>query len=198
MTRNPDKTRERLLLAAFAEMHHHGFQAASLSRILARAEMTKGAMYHYFKSKHELGYAVVDEILPLRLEEVFFRHMGEQDSFLDGLLRALNNAISERSDTLIMLGCPLNNLAQEMSPVDEEFRVRVDKIFAWWRGRLMEGIRQAQAQGQVRHDIDPEEVALFLLAALEGCIGMAKNAQSIETFAKCVHALAGYVETLRA
>lgn len=198
MTRNPDQTRERLLLAAFEEMHHHGFQAASLSRILNRAHMTKGAMYHYFKSKHELGYAVVEEVLPLRLEEVFFRQMGEQASFLDGLLCYMNTASTQRGETLTMLGCPLNNLAQEMSPVDEGFRVRIDKMFTWWRGRLTEGLRMAQVQGEVRQDVDPEEVGLFLLAAIEGCIGMAKNAQSTESLTKCLHALAGYVESLRA
>ncbi|MBF0348035.1 MAG: TetR family transcriptional regulator C-terminal domain-containing protein, partial [Magnetococcales bacterium] len=97
-----------------------------------------------------------------------------------------------------LLGCPLNNLAQEMSPLDEEFRGRIDTLFTWWRGRLTEELRKAQVLGEVRKDVDPEEVGLFLVAAIEGCIGMAKNTQSVETFSKCLNALAGYVESLRA
>ncbi|MBF0176701.1 MAG: TetR/AcrR family transcriptional regulator [Magnetococcales bacterium] len=198
MTRNPDETRQRLLMAAFEEMHRHGYNAASLNNILARAGMTKGAMYHYFKSKQELGYAVVDEVLRSRLEEGFFSRKGERLPFIDGLLLNMKRAMAERGETLALLGCPLNNLAQEMSSVDEGFRLRVDRVFSWWRGELATGLRQAQALGEVRRDIDPEAVGLFLVAALEGCIGMAKNTQSIETFAQCLSALTSYVNSLRA
>ena len=61
--RAPDVTREKLLNAAFEEMYLRGFQAASLDTILARAGVTKGALYHHFPDKAALGYAVVDEVI---------------------------------------------------------------------------------------------------------------------------------------
>ncbi|MBF0163456.1 MAG: TetR/AcrR family transcriptional regulator [Magnetococcales bacterium] len=198
MTRNPDETRARLLGAAFEEIHRHGFQGASLTGILARAEVTKGAMYHHFASKQELGYAVVDEVLKARLEAAFFVPLSERENFIDGLLHTMAKSMEERGAMLADLGCPLNNLAQEMSPVDEGFRVRVDRLFGWWRDGLAEGLRRAIALGQVRGDIDPEGVALFYLAALEGCIGLAKNARSVEMHARCLGVLAEYVNGLRA
>src|SRR5579859_2692088 len=67
--RAPEATRRRILEAAFAELYQHGFQGASLSRIVLAAGTTKGALFHHFDGKLELGHAVLDEIIgPLLLE----------------------------------------------------------------------------------------------------------------------------------
>ncbi len=50
-------------MAAFDEIYHRGFQAASLNNILKNTDTTKGALYHHFKNKMELGYAVVDDVI---------------------------------------------------------------------------------------------------------------------------------------
>jgi TetR/AcrR family transcriptional repressor of nem operon len=39
---------------------------------------------------------------------------------------------------------------------------------------------------------------MFILAALEGCIGMAKNAQSRDVLASCAAGLIGYLQSLEA
>ena len=60
---NPPKTtREAILYAAFREVHFNGFQAASINNIIASAGVTKGALYHYFSSKEEIGCALLDEV----------------------------------------------------------------------------------------------------------------------------------------
>jgi AcrR family transcriptional regulator len=56
-------TRRKILMAAFDEIYHRGFQAASLNNILKNTDTTKGALYHHFKNKMELGYAVVDDVI---------------------------------------------------------------------------------------------------------------------------------------
>ena len=61
--RNPERTRERLLQAAFREMHRSGFRNADLDAILARAGVTEGGLYYHFDNKEALGYAVVDTIM---------------------------------------------------------------------------------------------------------------------------------------
>src|SRR5688572_25732929 len=62
-SREPAVTRDKLLKAAFEEIYRRGFQAASLDAILAKAGVTKGALYHHFPDKASLGYAVVDEVV---------------------------------------------------------------------------------------------------------------------------------------
>src|SRR5215470_1500596 len=62
-THPAETTRQRILRTAFEEFYRHGFQAGSLNRIVEEAGLTKGAIFHHFAGKQELGYAVVDEII---------------------------------------------------------------------------------------------------------------------------------------
>src|SRR6202166_3211460 len=61
--RNPERTRERLLQAAFREVYRYGFQSAGIDTILAATNVTKGALYYHFESKEALGYAIIEEIV---------------------------------------------------------------------------------------------------------------------------------------
>ncbi len=194
--RNPDRTRRTLLEAAFAEIHVWGFQAASLDKILCKAEVTKGALYHHFRNKRELGYAVVDDLIRERVLEAWVRPVEQAGNPIDGLLSALRNERSEPS--VDRLGCPLNNLSQEMSPLDEGFRKRIEGVFRMWLEGIAESLRRGQADGQVRTDVDPMEAATFFLASLEGCISLAKNAGDQRVLQNCAGGLERYLEGLRA
>ncbi len=61
-SRDPERTRERLLQAAFRKVYRSGFQSAGVE-ILGAANVTKGALYYHFDSKEDLGYAIVEEII---------------------------------------------------------------------------------------------------------------------------------------
>src|SRR5580700_2787252 len=61
--RDPQRTRELLLQAAFREVYRSGFQSAGIDAILAATNVTKGALYYHFESKEALGYAIVEEIV---------------------------------------------------------------------------------------------------------------------------------------
>src|SRR6202041_3327316 len=67
--RDPERTRGRLLQAAFQEMHRSGFRSADLDAILAAAGVTKGALYYHFDNKKALRYAVVDEVIASNLRQ---------------------------------------------------------------------------------------------------------------------------------
>ena len=73
----PDRTRQRLLEAAFAEIHRNGFQAASIAQILADTGLTKGALYHHFPDKKALGLAVVDEMVRPALAAMMFTPLAD-------------------------------------------------------------------------------------------------------------------------
>ena len=197
-TREPDVTREKLLSAAFEEMYRSGFQAASLQRILVKAGVTKGALYHHFLDKAALGYAVVDEVVKGLLLE---RWLGLLDQQTGDSLTALQGVFRERAGSLtadeIALGCPLNNLAQEMSPLDERFRRLVDATFEAWRKGFAQALERGQAEGTVRQDVDARKVAAFLVAAAEGSYGLAKSANSRTMLRSNLETLATYLDGLR-
>jgi AcrR family transcriptional regulator len=196
-TRDPDATREKLLAAAFEEIYRHGFQAASLDRILAGAGVTKGALYHHFPDKAALGYAVVDEVVKGPVLDVYLRTLNDCDDPLTAIQDVLRRRADDFAAGGVELGCPLNNLAQEMSPLDDKFRRRIAEALEAWTAGYVRALERAKALGVVRPDVNPEQVAAFIVAAVEGSFGMAKNAKSVATLRSNLETLVSFLDTLR-
>src|SRR5688572_22691151 len=121
-SRDPDATRAKLLNAALEEIYRRGFQAASLDTILAKAGVTKGALYHHFPDKASLGYAVADEVVKALLLKRWGVLEPPSGDPVTALQRSLEGRAANLTTREVELGCPLNNLAQEMSPLDQRFR----------------------------------------------------------------------------
>jgi len=68
-SRDPERTRELLLQAAFQEMYRSGFRSTDLDAILTAAGVTKGALSCHFANKEALVYAVVDEVIASNLHQ---------------------------------------------------------------------------------------------------------------------------------
>ena len=196
--RNPEATRKRILEAAFMEIYRKGFQGMRLDDVLNTTELTKGALYHHFPNKRALGYAVVDEVILPIMDEMWLEPLKKASDPMQGLIDVVEQLPEMKPPEIIEYGCPLNNLAQEMSPLDEGFRQRLDYVFRLWHDVTEEALERAKHQGKLRESIDSDETATFIMAALEGCIGIAKNAQSIERLRACNRGLVDYLHSLKA
>ena len=190
-------TRRVLLRAAYHEIHAAGFQAASLTRILDQAGLTKGALYYHFASKRELGYAVVDEVIRTFIETTWIAPLAEAQDPIAGLQSLLAAGRDHLSETAVLLGCPLTNLAQEMSGIDEGFRTRIAAIYDRWREALAATIDRGQRRGTVDAALDPRRVADFFVVVLEGALTLAKNRRDPSLIADTAAEFARYLETLR-
>ena len=197
--RNPDQTRQRILTAAFMEMYRNGFQGMRLDEVIAATRLTKGALYHHFPNKRALGYAVVDELIIPTVEAVWLQPLKNSADPLSGLVNVIEQMPENehKPPEMIRYGCPLNNLAQEMSPLDEGFRQRLDYAFRVWHDVIQETLERAQQKGHIRDDVNCDETATFIMAALEGCIGIAKNAQSMERLHVCNRGLIQFIRSLQ-
>ena len=197
-SRRPDVTRDTILDAAFQEIYRHGFQSASLTNILARTGLTKGALYYHFPTKDALGLAVVDEVVREGLDAMVFAPLRESEQPFDTLIEIVRRK-GERTDVeSVSLGCPLNNLMQEMSPLDSAFKRRLNGILKTWQDTVADALTRAREQGRVRRDVDCRAAALFIVSAWEGCVGVAKNMQSVKDLRLCMKQLEDYVLSLAA
>ena len=194
--RNPQRTRERLLQAAFQEVYRSGFRGTDVETILNTAGVTKGALYHHFDSKEALGYALVDEVILGLIRDKWFQPLQNSENPIDALIGVVRST-SLKSEH-VRCGCPLNNLAQEMSPLDEGFRKRLAKIFSEWHDGIAAALRKGQKRGVVRSDVDPDETATFLIAANEGCWSLAKNSQDVRVLESGIRSMIRYLKSLRA
>ena len=145
--RDSERTRERLLQAAFREVYRVGFQSAGIDTILAATNVTKGALYYHFENKEALGYAIVEEIvakLPRDRWLLPLQQSKDKDP-IDALIGIVQAIPARPRD--VKGGCPLVNLAQEMSQLDEQFRKRLERIFHAWQEGIAMALRRGQSSG---------------------------------------------------
>jgi AcrR family transcriptional regulator len=142
--RDPERTRTLLLQAAFEQFHQSGFESAGLDTILAAAGVTKGALYYHFDSKKALGYAIVEELIAANLREKWLRPFRSGTDPIETLIGIVRATSPQRE--VVRAGCPLNNLAHEMSLKDEGFRKHLAKVFEEWQ----EGTAAALRRGSWR------------------------------------------------
>ena len=190
-------TRGKILQAAYHEIHYHGFQSASLANILARVNVTKGALYHHFSNKTELGYAVVDEVIAERIYLSFIKPLQYFDNPVDGFIELIRESGNAFSITDIELGCPLTNLAQEMAPIDEGFRTRFIHIYDLWHQAIADAMVRAKQANQIIDEVDPTTLAMTLVAIMEGALNAAKVAQNLDKLQLCAQGLIQYLELVR-
>jgi AcrR family transcriptional regulator len=193
----PQDTRGKILFAAFREVHLNGFQAASIQNIINSAGVTKGALYHYFSSKDEIGYALLDEIFSKYIESTFVAPLAKTRDPITTLTNHLRETGARMSEEDVALGCPLDHFSQEMVSIDPEFQRRIDALYQRKQDALVSAMRRGQLAGNVSGEVSAESIALMVNATLHGCMGIAKNARSLETLMKCGEGLFHYLEQLR-
>ncbi len=196
--RAPQKTRQSIVDAAFEEIHHYGYQGCSLDRILKRAKVTKGALYHHFASKAALGVAVIDEVIEAYLHDQWGVSLEEHDDPVQCMIDRVREVVSQRTVLEFpVLGLPLSNFVQEMAPLDKTFLLRIRGIFSLWQELIEKSLKRGQENGKVRSDIDIEDAAIFLVSAYEGITSLVRAAQSVEMLLKTEKALINHLESLK-
>ena len=195
--RDPQATRAAILQSGFWEIYRHGFRATSVDQLLRETGVTKGAFYHHFASKTELGYAVVDEIFTDWIDRHWVQPLADSVDPVSDIHRIFDRLLAELTPEQIRLGCPVNNLTQEMSGEDEGFRQRLLTVTQRWRDAVAGALRRGQQNDNVREEIVPEHAADFLIMAFEGFSGMMKIAGTTEGAAGAMHAFRQWIEDLR-
>ena len=194
--RDPERTRAALLQATFDEVYHRGFQAAKIDDIVAKAHMTKGAFYSHFETKEEAGYAMVDEVLRDVTQERWVRPLAAYKNPVQGVIARFRKIIETTPEEHIMLGCPLNNLIQEMSALNPVLRKKLNEILKLWIGETERYLRKAQEEGYLKKDVDPRQVAEFVVMVEEGSYAMVKNLRDKNVYWSLFESLKQYLESI--
>jgi AcrR family transcriptional regulator len=195
--RAPDLTRRKILMAAFTEFYEHGFQGGSLNKIVEEAGATKGALFHHFDGKQELGYAVLDEVIAPLLQQRWIDPIVDSKNPVADLKRTFKKYVKEDIESgHFVHGCPLNNLAQEMSPLDDGFRTRIDHLYDRWRKAIATALAAGIEARTVRKDVPPRNAATLLVAAQMGIWGTGKSSQNKALMLDAAEAVCSYLDTL--
>jgi AcrR family transcriptional regulator len=191
-----EETRCRILEVAGEEMMRVGYRSMGLNDVLKKLCMSKGALYHHFHNKLELGYAVLDELYAKRFLNTWVLPL-DQENPLRATIDALQCLAGDMGTESLKCGCPMNTLASEMSAIDEGFRLRIEKVFTRWKARLTEAFTRAQGKGYMRDDVDAEDTAVFVIVAIQGALTVAKNAQDKKIFVQAAQSVSNYLSSMQ-
>ncbi len=180
-------TRDQILDVAGRLIQLRGYHATSLDDVLKASGVGKGNFYYYFKSKEDLGYAILDRMLQAFVERTLDPAFA--DSVADPVVQIqefLDRVLDNQRQRSCIGGCPMGNLASELSDVHEGFRQRLAGMFLQWRVTLGEVLARGRESGRLRSGLDPASAAEFLVAALEGAILLTKVTRDISVMERCV------------
>jgi len=194
--RDPQATRLHILKISARQMLERGYEAASLSTILEQAEVSKGALYHHFKSKRELGYAVFDEVFIPDFLSVWEEPLKKEDP-IEGLEQWLTEFALSVTEKELLTGCPVSKLAMEMSAVDEGFRQRVNTMFTQLGERFAGALAEAQEKNYVKAEVDTLSTGVFIVASIQGLMLQGKYAGNSQVFKSGAKCLTDYIISLR-
>lgn len=184
--------RTQIVDAASRLIAQKGFASTSVDDVIREAKLSgKSHFYHYFKSKEDLGYAVLTR---------------QFDRFAEGGLKILREPMIDPLErlglfieTLVALqisrgfrgGSPFGSLAAEMADAHEGFRARIEVVFERWANQLQSLLWEARPQ--LHDDVDAGRLARFVIATLEGALLMSRVQRDAAALEGIAHDLKRFV-----
>ncbi|XPV69102.1 MAG: TetR/AcrR family transcriptional regulator [Halarcobacter sp.] len=184
--------REKLLQVAFDEIYQNGYSATSIDKILKKANMNKGSMYHFFKSKKDLALAVINEKINAYIEDKYAVLLNYEENICDEMIKM----IKDRKNFDFACGCKLNNLMQELSPIDKDFKAALEIVYTRFENIFEKVLDNAIAKNEISHN-DTKALSMYIVASIEGCIGTAKKSQDGKYFQTCISQLELFLNSLK-
>jgi TetR/AcrR family transcriptional regulator, transcriptional repressor for nem operon len=166
LTRKGEQTRERIVSTAAQLIFERGVAGTSIEDVKEGAGVSSSQLYHYFADKQALVHAVIahqSEAIIDAQEPL----LGKLDS-LDALRAWRDQAVAIEKQPQCRGGCPIGTLAGELAEADPAARDDIARGFARWEEAIAQGIRAMHDRGELPADVDPDRLALALLAAHQG------------------------------
>lgn len=185
---DPEGMRNKVLDVAEESFQARGYHASSLGDLMAAAGVSGGALHHHFPTKKALALAVIDERVASAVEETWIAPVLAAASVRAGVRAVFEAVAVELEQQGFVRGCPLNNLAHELSLADPDFRIALAAIFSAWRQAIADKTRADQRAGR-EQGTDPQRFAALTVATYSGAMSMAKTAQDATVLRDCLAAL---------
>jgi AcrR family transcriptional regulator len=187
-------TKERIIRTAAELIFENGVAGTSIEDVRAAAEVSGSQMTHYFQDKHSLVRAVV----AWQAESVLTQHqqpvLRELDSF-DALDLWAELNIARQRQLNCQGGCGFGSLAGELAETDDTTRADLAEGFERWEALFRHGLRLMRQRGELRSDANPDELALGLLAALQGGMLLTQTMRDIRPVQAALKSMVAHVRS---
>jgi TetR/AcrR family transcriptional regulator, transcriptional repressor for nem operon len=189
------ETRERLLQTAFQLFHEQGYHATGVATILREAGVNAGSMYHFFASKDDLLLKVLEFALDYLEPMVMGPAEAATVDPIERVFVLLNQYREWIGANECRMGCPIGNLALEVSDGNPEARALIHRNFENWASRVEAWLNSAA--DELPRGTDLRKLARFVLTVMEGGLMQARAAGHLGPFDDSVSVLREHITALR-
>lgn len=189
-------TKEKLVEAARELFWEKGYSETSLQDVVARARAKTGSLYYFFRTKEDLLLAVLNHYVELLWPAVIEPAFGRTQDPIERIFSILNRYREGLIYTGFAHGCPIGNLALEVSDEHPRAREKIAQNFAGWRKWIEKCLEEAASR--LPANLDRQKLATFVLTTMEGAVMQARAHKSLEQFDASVAVLRDYIDRLLA
>ncbi|GAA4520639.1 TetR/AcrR family transcriptional regulator [Sphingobacterium thermophilum] len=192
-----EATRSMILHKAFELIYVKGYQTTSIDDIIATTQVTKGAFYYHFKTKDEMGLAIINEVLKPTLARSFIEPLqGEQDP-LNAIYNLMDSLLMKNEFLKVEYGCPASNFTQEMTPWNSEFNKALNELTQEWTKAITATIERGKKSGVIRKDVNAKQVTTFVMSGYWGIRNLGKLENSKKVYISYLKQLKIYLNSLK-
>lgn len=176
-----EATRLSILQKSFELIYEKGYQTTSIDDILATTQVTKGAFYYHFKTKDEMGLAIINELLKPSFTNAFMKPLQAADDPVKIIYEMMYSILMKNEFMKVEYGCPASNFTQEMAPWHGDFTNALNELSEEWKNAIVQCIKNGKKAGNIRADVKPDQVAVFIMSGYWGIrnVGKLNNSKSV-------------------
>ncbi|GGG97161.1 TetR family transcriptional regulator [Polaribacter pacificus] len=191
-------TKQHIVQEAFTLFYEKGFKTTSINDVMKATKMSKGAFYHHYKNKEQLGLEVIELKILKRVYDAMILPLKEQGNAMDILENTFLNRIKSFPFYDKKHGCPMNNLINEIGNYEMSYQLALKKIIEQWKKALIALINQGKNQNEIKKGVPSEAVAIYLISAFEGIRGIRKLYDNDSILDQYISGLSLYLHELKA
>lgn len=167
-------TRLNILQKAFELVYQNGYRTTSVDEIIATTQVTKGAFFYHFKSKDEMGLAMINEVMYPGMHEALIGPLSDSDDPVTEIYAMMHSLLIENPFFITKYGCPAVNLVEEMAAQNETFHKALLQFNTQWQQAVTGILDKGKAIEKIKKETDTKEAAYFIMAGYGGIRNMGK------------------------
>lgn len=197
MSPESQEARDRIIEVAADLFLKQGYGATGIAQILTAADVLRGSLYYHFPTKEDLLLATLEWRLRMLWPEVITPVYDRVDDPLERLFGILDGYRQMLLVCEFQQGCPIGNLALELSESNPRARQLLAENFENWKRAIQGCLEEAQTQGKLPEDVNAADLSHYVLTVMEGAVMLARTYRTIDTYDRAISLLRDHFERLQ-
>tara|TARA_B110000116_G_scaffold241459_1_gene230068 strand:+ start:68 stop:676 length:609 start_codon:yes stop_codon:yes gene_type:complete len=170
------ETQDLIINKSFELFYSQGYNKTSIPDIMKQTSLSKGAFYHHFKNKNDIGKKIINGIIKNKIYNGFINPLKDykNKNIPDLILYVFTQRIKNYTEKEKQLGCPANNLINEIGCNESDFRILLRDLIDSWVDTLANTIQEGIRKKEIHSEVNPRALAICLIGSFEGIRGIRK------------------------